>query len=274
MYNCHKADLNCVTMPHNEHKKSICTFIKSLRFHINKFHRHGLYRVCSIVFFFFIVIPLLCSGCTGSTGNSPIEKIKLSLKNQPTYSIILDDMKYKGSFFKTYYHKYLVVQPEGSWRTDWLKVPERFYKQNQKFLGMAVLTKKDGKFQTGAAPPGYGFVGDSRYGRWTRDSSGGSFWEFYGKYAFFSNLFGGWYHPVRRSEYRTYNQYRTLNRPFFGSRHEFGSSGEIVKRKRPGFFARRMSRGSAGSGSFASRMRSRIGRSRMGFRGRAGGFGK
>ncbi len=239
----------------------------------NKLHNNGLDNVYSLILFVFISISVLLSGCTGgSTGNLPIEKIKQSLKNQPTYSIILDDMKYEGSFFKTYYHKYLVVQPDGSWRTGWLKVPEKYYKQNQKMLGMAILTKKDGKFETIPAPPGYGFVGDTRYGRWTRDSTGGSFWEFYGKYAFFSSLFGGWYHPIRMSDYRTYNQYRTFNRPFFGSKHEFGSTGQIAKRKRPGFYARRMSR--SGSGSFSSRLRSRIGRTRMGFRGRAGGFGK
>jgi hypothetical protein len=76
------------------------------------------------------------------------------------------------------------------------------------------------------------------------------------------------------SDYRAYNRARTFNRPFFGRNNEFGSSGRIVKQKRPGFFARRMSRFNAGAGSFSSRIRSRIGRTRMGFRGRAGGFGK
>lgn len=223
----------------------------------------------------FLVLFMLVSGCTGgSTRNMPIDKIKHSLKNQPTYSIILDDMKYEGSFFKTYFHKYLIVQPDGSSKTDWLKVPERYYRQTQKFLGMTILAKKDGKFETGVSPPGYGFVGDTKYGRWVHDSQGGSFWEFYGKYAFFSSLFGGWYHPVSMSDYRTYNQYRAYNRPFFGRRNEFGSSGQIVKQKRPGFYARRMFRSRTGSGSFAKRFRSRIGRTRTGFMGRAGGFGK
>ena len=235
-------------------------------------------RIDTIYFIPYLILPVLfvlLSGCTGSSSrNIPINKIKQSLKDQPTYSIILDNMKYKGSFFKTYFHKYLVVQPGGSWKTGWLKVPESYYKQNRKFLGMALLTKKDGKLEKGVAPPGYGFVGDSRYGRWARDSQGDSFWEFYGKYAFFSSLFGGWYHPVRMSDYRVYNQDRSLNRPFFGRNNEFGSSGKIVKQKRPNFYARRMSRFRTGRGSFASRLRSRIGRTRMGFRGRAGGFGK
>ncbi len=227
------------------------------------------------IFLCFILAPIIFSGCAGSsTGELPIDKIKNSLKNQPTYSIILDDMKYEGSFFKTYFHKYLIVQPDGSWRTGWLKVPERYYKQNQRFLGMAIVTKKDGHFEKGVSPPGYGFVGDPKYGHWTRDSNGGSFWEFYGKYAFFSTLFGGWYHPIRMSDYRAYSRYKSFNRPFFGMNNEFGSSGRIAKWKRPNFYSRRMSRVRSGAGLFAGRIRSRIGRTRMGFRGRAGGFGK
>lgn len=38
-------------------------------------------------------------------------------------------------------------------------------------------------------PVGNQLVGNPNYGEWQRDSSGNSFWAFYGQYAFFSNLF-------------------------------------------------------------------------------------
>ena len=219
------------------------------------------------------LVPFL-TGCGGGSGEMPLTSLKRELADKPTYSILLDDMKEEGTFSKTYYHKYLVVEPDGSRKTDWLRVPEKYFRANEGFLGMALVTKKDGVVEDQVSPPGYGYVGDPEYGRWRQDSSGGSFWEFYGKYAFFSSLFGGWYHPVYRNDYGMYRKYRSQGRPFFGSRKQYGSSGAIAKKIRPGFFASRMARSSSSKQSFMSRMSKRIGRTRTGLRGRSGGFGK
>ncbi|MFO7883910.1 MAG: hypothetical protein R6U68_03730 [Desulfobacteraceae bacterium] len=223
------------------------------------------------VLLFLSVTMCVFSGCSGgSIVDDPLNRIKDSLKGNSVYSVVLDDMKQEGVFFKDYYHKYLIVLPEKSRRTEWFKVNENFYKQNQDFLGMALLTNKDGKIETTPSPPGYDLVGDPKYGQWREDSSGSSFWEFYGKYALISSLFGGWYRPVYQNDYRGYQQSRSSNRPFFGRQKEFGSSGKIVKSKRPDFFSRRMSRKS----SFSDKLQSRIGRSKTTVRSRSGGFGK
>lgn len=214
------------------------------------------------------------SGCGGGVSEVPLAGIVQSLKDQPTFSIILEDMKDEGTFFTTYYHNYRIVKPEGASLTGWVQVPEQFYDQNRDFLGMSLVSKKDGVMEEDVAPPGYRFVGDERYGHWRQDSQGGSFWEFYGKYAFFTSLFGGWYHPINRTDYSTYSQYRSQKRPFFGTNKEFGSEGNIVKTKRPDFYTRRMSGANASKSTFKNSVNSKIGRTSTGFRSRGGGFGK
>lgn len=65
-------------------------------------------------------------------------------------------------------------------------------------------------------------IGNPNYGHWRQDSGGGSFWEWYGKYALFSTLFnrpiyyGGWaagrnysyYHDYGRDHYTSPSQRR------------------------------------------------------------------
>jgi len=222
--------------------------------------------------FFFgavMVLALFLWGC-GSGPEDPLETIKQSMEDESTYSVVLNDMREEGAIFKDFYHKYLVVLPDKSVETDWFKVDENYYNQNREFLGMALLTKKEGEVNTTPSPPGYDFVGDSKYGRWQEDNSGNSFWEFYGKYALISSLFGGWYRPVYMNDYQGYQRHRAQNRPFFGKNKEFGSTGKIAKKKRPGFYSQRMAKKS----SFANKLKKRIGRSKTGFRSRSGGFGK
>ena len=57
-----------------------------------------------VVLLFVISISLLLYGC--GKPPSPIDMIRTALKGVSTFSIILDDMKEDGNFFKTYYHKY------------------------------------------------------------------------------------------------------------------------------------------------------------------------
>ena len=221
-----------------------------------------------------VLFCILFTGCGGGSGENPLETLKKTLKDEPTFSIILENMKEEGTFVKNYFHQYLVVLPEESSKTQWLEVPKDFYNKNLEFLGMALLTKKDGTFDDVASPPGYALVGDEKYGRWREDSSGGSFWEFYGKYALISSLFGGWYSPIHRNDYRNYQTYRTSRKPYFGSNKQYGSTGNIVKATRPSFYSSRMSSVNAKKSSFSSKVNQKIGRSKTGLRSRAGGSGK
>jgi len=224
---------------------------------------------------FCLFAAFMVSACGGGTPKTdPLGKIKADLAKEPTYSIVLEDMKQDGTFFKTFYHKYLVVKPDKSTKTDWMEVPESYYDKTQEFLGMALVSKKDGVLDNQASPPGYNFVGDPAYGSWRQDSQGGSFWEFYGKYALLSSLFGGWNRPIYRNDYDMYRDSRSRNQPFFGRNKEFGSAGNIVKAKRPDFYSRRMAGVNAAKSSFKEKAAARVGRTKTDFRSRAGGIGK
>ncbi len=228
----------------------------------------------SVTLFLLMLFCTLFSGCGGSSGENPLKALEKNLKDVPTYSVILDDMKEEGTFIKSYFHRYLVVLPEESSQTQWFQVPKDFYNKNSEFLGMALLTKKDGTIDDVVAPPGYALVGDEKYGRWREDNSGGSFWEFYGKYALISSLFGGWYSPIHRNDYRTYQTDRTRGKPFFGSNKQYGSTGHIVKATRPSFYSSRMSTVNAQKSSFSNKVNQKIGRTQTGLRSRSGGSGK
>ncbi|ETR72956.1 MAG: hypothetical protein OMM_01311 [Candidatus Magnetoglobus multicellularis str. Araruama] len=136
-----------------------------------------------------MTILLIAVGC-GSSFENPVERIKHQLKDVPTFSIILEDMKQDGNVFTHYFHKYKVVQLDKSWVTDWEEVSDSFYRQNANFLGMTLAARKEGQYSDHVAPPGYAYVGDPKYGQWKQDASGGSFWEFYGKYRMFTDVLG------------------------------------------------------------------------------------
>jgi len=222
------------------------------------------------------VLVLVVIACAGGPRGPPIEKLKQNLKDVPTYSLILEDMKEEGNFSSQYYHRYRVIIPEKdeSGTTDWLKVPKDYYTLNEAFLGMTLVEKKDGVTSSSASPPGYQYVGDPQYGRWQRDSRGNSFWEFYGKYAFFSSLFGGRNRPIYRTDYDTYRQYRSRNTPYFGRNKQYGTNGSYTKQSKPNFYSRRSAKEKMKRSSFKNRVSKRTGRTRTGFRSRAGGRGK
>lgn len=228
----------------------------------------------AIRFLLAIAIVLMIAAC--GRGESPIEKLKVNLKDVPTYSIILADMKEEGNFSSRYFHKYRVILPESAedGTTDWWKVPKEYYRLNEALLGMTLAVKKDGSFSSSAAPPGYQYVGDAKYGRWQSDSRGGSFWEFYGKYALFSSLLGGYNRPIYRADYDGYRQSRSRNTPYFGRNKQYGTNGSYTKQAKPNFYSRQAARQKMKRTSFKNRVAKRTGRTRTGFRSRAGGFGK
>jgi hypothetical protein len=143
---------------------------------------------------------------------------------------------------EAYFHKYLLEQEGETRETDWEPVEPDVYDANFEYLGMAILAKPYGVFEEDrdvqAAPPGMAYVGNDKYGEWKTDSSGNSFWSWYGKYALFSMLFNS------RPSYYGYNSWNGWNsgyrnsRPYFGKTQngfqQYGTSGTAVKQS-PGF---------------------------------------
>ena len=210
----------------------------------------------------------------------PLAQLQKQLNKFPEYSIALNDMKEEGNFIRHYYHQYkiTVLKTVGSndyqqVLSDWLTVTADFYRKHTGNLGM-VLATKDGNNQ--AQPPGYNYVGNPQYGRWVENNNGTSFWEFYGKYALLSSMFGMMGRPVYHDDYRSYRHNRERGRSYYGRNGEFGSTGTETRKQHKNFYQRRQQRERLKRQAFGQRVRNRATRSHhSGFRRRSfGGFGK
>ncbi len=71
--------------------------------------------------------------------------------------------------------------------------------------------------QSGDYGPGSQLVGNPNYGKWKEDSSGLSFWEWYGMYSLFSNLFNSPIHYGSWAGNRGYSYYSDYGRNYYTS---------------------------------------------------------
>lgn len=149
---------------------------------------------------------------------------------------ILEDMKTERG---RYYHKYKVVEGGQARTTDWKDVPAATYQKHRDHLGMALESKPECVLPedavTVASPPGYAYVGNSRYGRWRQDGSGNRFWEWYGKYAFFRAVFfPGYSRPIGYNSWNTWRGGYRSGRVYYGPRNEWGSRGSYTRTRYAG----------------------------------------
>jgi hypothetical protein len=230
-----------------------------------------------------VFLGLILFSCQSS---SPVDQIQKQMESYPEYSIILEDMKEEGNFFTDYFHQYKLVYGQAETgsdslifrteMTDWNRVSKKEFQNKYNFLGMALVSKSaDGNVNDSPSPPGYQYVGNQRYGQWRNDSNGNSFWEFYGKFAFFSYMFGGLTRPVYRGDWNNYRQYRTDRRPYYGSNKQYGTQGAYTKQTKKSFFDRQKARDASRKSRFSNKFNNRSQRSKgSSMRGRSGGFGK
>lgn len=248
-------------------------------------------QIVAVVVFFLLVYA--CSrGCRDTTydttyqGKTPVDELVKNLADEPTFSIILNDMNTKGTFFKDYLHQYKVItegqdgEPQQK-ITEWYEVNENFFLANMNNMGMEIASKNaEGKVSKTVGPPGYGsYVGNGQYGHWV-NRDGGTFWEWYGKYALFSTLFNTMMFPVHRSYWNDYRGgYYGTGRSYYGptvnGRTRYGTNSTYNRRTRP----RSTWYTNKSNNSFKQRVRSSTSRSSRGFssggyRSRGGGFGK
>jgi len=212
----------------------------------------------------------IVTGCGGPP--SPMDEIQKMVKGIPTCSVILDDMNVEGDFSKNYYQKYKVIIDEKTVNLEWMEVPKDIYERYKNFLGMTIWSKQDGKVSTTPGPAGYEYVGNKKYGNWQRDSSGNSFWVFYGQYRLMSDLLGGGL--LYRNQYNSYAHNHSRGKPYYGAKNQYGTNGSLTKKRKPNFYSRAMARKTGSSTSFSDKFNKRVGRSRSGYSGRSGGRGK
>jgi hypothetical protein len=228
-------------------------------------------------YLFFVLGVLAISSCgSESSGVGPVQALQKEMINDSEYTILLNDMREEGNFFPSYFHQYRTDIGENTDIHPYQMVTEKYYKRYEPYLGMVLASKTpDGKLSNTPFPNGYQYIGNQNYGRWRQDSSGGSFWEFYGKYALISNLMNWGGGGLYRRDYNSYSNYRQNNKPYFGPKNSYGTNGTITQKAKPDFYARRKARKAKSTSSFNKKVESRrIGRSKNSFRSRGSSFGK
>lgn len=248
-----------------------------------------LIRFILVVFGIFVFLGILSSifrGCgTSEYKKNPVDKLIKEMNQVDEYSIMLYDMNKEGSFTPEYYHNYQVVKNEDGEiveeKTGWRRVSKDFFDRHRNHMGMVITTKSpDEGVVRKVSPPGYdNYIGNDQYGRWRTNSSGDSFWEFYGKYAMLSTLFDLGGNPVRRSYYRNYRDRFSSGGVYYGPSRSgsrlYGTSGRYTKSRNMGS----VWSSKASNRSFKEKVRGRVSKSSgryssSSFRSRSSGFGK
>ncbi len=181
---------------------------------------------------------------------NPVDDIIRDNTMEKSFSIILYDMNVEDmDGDNRYYHKYAIVKEQDTVptidSTDWKEVDEQYFWENEDNMGMEIASKtEDGKVKKVASPPGYSnYVGNPRYGHWQTNSSGQSFWAWYGRYAFMSSMFRmAFYPPIYYSHYSTYRSYYVRGQSYYGgtgSSPTYGSRSSAVRKSNPNFFQRK-----------------------------------
>ncbi len=182
---------------------------------------------------------------------SPIDKIITEYINYNNYSVILADMDYKEDTDK-YYHKYKIIVQRYKRNlskealndtldnvrevkiddTDWKEVSPIVFEDHINDLGMTIVSRKDGVLEKNTAPAGANnYVGNPRYGEWKTHSNGSSFWSFYGRYRFMSDIFFGpsygygGYYGYPRTVYYDYHGHYYGKKDYRHSGNDYTNSG-------------------------------------------------
>jgi hypothetical protein len=160
---------------------------------------------------------------------------------------ILADMEIREGYEVDFYHTYKFIKVNREDKTEEetqvQQVSKEFYLRHENDLGMTLESKPKGLYDFEAVkqttPPGYTYVGNPHYGKWEH-RSGGSFWVFYGQYAFMRDLFWGpsYYHPISRTQWEGYRTAREQGRTYYGrdntGRSVYGSKGTLARTKYAG----------------------------------------
>lgn len=240
-----------------------------------------------VVIFIILFIISQCGGGDSEFKKSPLDELIKELPKDEVFSIILNDMDVEGNFSKTYFHQYEIIKgstPEtiSSETTNFLEVNEEFFNQHINNMGMEIASRDStGKLHKDVAPAGYSnYVGNQKYGQWKSDGNGGSFWEFYGKFAFMSSMFNLMTYPARYSHYDTWRGgYYGTGRPYYGpssgGTSYYGTGSKYNQSRNPS------STWNNKPSSFKQQVRDRVSRSTGrtgsssgGYRSKGGGFGK
>ncbi|MCD4817074.1 MAG: hypothetical protein K8S23_00105 [Candidatus Cloacimonetes bacterium] len=133
---------------------------------------------------------------------------------------------------ENYYHRYAITEDGDRSLTGWREVKEDYYEKYEDDLGMDIVAKPYGYYEEEvieqSTPEGMALVGNKDCGRWRNDHRGNRYWEWYGRYHFYSRIFGG-----HRYYYNDWNRWNTSYRgvkPYYGkSGDQYGTTGQFVQ---------------------------------------------
>ncbi len=133
-----------------------------------------------------------------------------------------------------YYHKYTIIQDQEKTTTGWVEVGENDYEEYYDYIGMEILSKPYGVFEDEkikeASPAGMSMVGDTNHGEWRKDSSGRSFWYYYGIYSFMNRGMGYRYY---HRDWNNWNRNYRNESAYYGStkdkKQKYGTGGTYVR---------------------------------------------
>ncbi|MCK5846436.1 MAG: hypothetical protein KAG84_03285 [Bacteroidales bacterium] len=241
-----------------------------------------------IKYTFIAILTLILVSCGSESPKfqkSPIDILIKDMGNLNSFVIILYDMDYFEDE-NSYKHQYQILKDEidtvTSEITPWYVVSDVLFKKHQEDMGMEVASKKDGIVTKAVSPAGYSnYVGNEKYGNWQRNSSGGSFWAFYGQYMFMSSMFRMSMYPVSRGYYNNYRGSYYGRQSYYGHNgaRTYGTSSTYNKGRtnsrwnnRPSSFKQNVRNRVSQSTAKKSHTRSRYSQSRS--RSRSGSYGK
>jgi len=159
-----------------------------------------------------------------------VNKLRLNVKEN--WNSGDDDAEfYIKNMGATYAHKYRIMEDGKSKVTEWVIVSAAIYNMYLKNLGMEIVSKPIGYFEseksTRPTPEGMSRVNNPHYGEWKQDSSGNSFWHYYGMYSMFGHIFGSNDHRYYRNDY---NRYHGSSGAYYGN-GRYGSNGTYTRNR-------------------------------------------
>ncbi|WP_299456945.1 hypothetical protein [uncultured Microscilla sp.] len=247
------------------------------------------------IYLFALMMTFMLTSCGGGSEKYikyPVDDIvRQTPKDKLPLSVILYDMDVKGSRRLNKYKVITNVDDPAKKKetiTPWTQVSKQDFAKNYNNMGMELASKRidstTGKEIVSKipAPPGYSnYVGNKQYGQWKTNSSGESFWSFYGKYMFLSTMFNMATYPVRRNSYNRYQRSYAGRRPYYGgtgSRRRYGTGSSYSRgvSSRSYYSSGRSSRTRSSYSKYRSSSRSSRSSGRSGYssRSRSGSSGK
>ncbi len=184
-------------------------------------------RIVSVIIFSILTVVIVSCSCSSDNRKfvkSPIDTLIKSLNTEKDFSIILYDMDYDEDNDE-YKHQYqtLIEQKNPDTillaKTPWYPVSDILFQTHVDDMGMELVSKKDGVLKKAVAPAGYSnHIGNEKYGQWSSNEGGSSFWAFYGRYAMMSSFFNLAYRPAGYGGWNDYNSnYRGYGRTYYGN---------------------------------------------------------